>query len=252
MARTPSFDRAAVVRAARAVFWRDGYESAAVPRLEEATGLSRSSLYGAFGSKRGLFDAAVQSYLDEVVRPRLAPLEAPEVARDALRDYLSGLRAAFVGVDASAPTPGCLLINTAAGPVGADPEVARVIAEYRAELHAAIRRGVDARTAVSRDPAHAARSAHAAHAAHTDSADSAEQLATVIAGLVVSAFALVRVDPAAAVASLDAALHAIDTDPAGRDSAGRDSAGSDSAATTPNPAGAPSAPATPVPHWHRD
>ncbi|WP_440312138.1 TetR/AcrR family transcriptional regulator [Leucobacter chromiireducens] len=190
MARTPSFDRATVVRAARAVFWRDGYESAAVPRLEEATGLSRSSLYGAFGSKRGLFDEVVQNYLDEVVRPRLAPLQADEVAPTALREYLLGLREAFASIDAIAPVPGCLLINTAAGPVGADPEVARVIADYRAELHGALRRGVAAQP--GRDPEQIA------------------QLATVVTGLVVSAFALVRVDPDAAGASLDAALHAIE------------------------------------------
>ncbi|WP_125099390.1 TetR/AcrR family transcriptional regulator [Leucobacter chromiireducens] len=191
MARTPSFDRAAVVRAARAVFWRDGYESAAVPKLEEATGLSRSSLYAAFGSKRGLFDAAVESYLDEIVRPRLAGLQAATVDPSALHDYLAGLRLAFARVDASAPAPGCLLINTAAGPVGADPEVSRVITDYRAELHAAMLRGLAAQ-AVPRDP------------------QRREQLATVVTGLLVSAFALVRVDPASAAASLDAALAAIE------------------------------------------
>ena len=54
MARTQGFERDAVVRAARTVFWRRGFEDTAVPDLEEATGLSRSSIYNAFGSKRGL------------------------------------------------------------------------------------------------------------------------------------------------------------------------------------------------------
>ena len=56
MARTQSFDRDTVVRAARTLFWTVGYESASIPELETATGLSRSSIYNAFGSKRGLFD----------------------------------------------------------------------------------------------------------------------------------------------------------------------------------------------------
>ncbi|MEZ5189149.1 MAG: helix-turn-helix domain-containing protein [Microbacterium sp.] len=44
-----------------------------IPDLEKATGLSRSSIYHSFGSKRGLFDAAVDTYLDQIVRPRLLP-----------------------------------------------------------------------------------------------------------------------------------------------------------------------------------
>ncbi|MDD0859753.1 TetR/AcrR family transcriptional regulator [Arthrobacter alpinus] len=48
-----------------------------LPDLERATGLSRSSIYHAFGSKRGLFDAAVASYLSEIIRPRLQPLDSP-------------------------------------------------------------------------------------------------------------------------------------------------------------------------------
>ena len=39
MGRTPTYDRGEVVRAARGVFWRTGYEGASLPELEEATGL---------------------------------------------------------------------------------------------------------------------------------------------------------------------------------------------------------------------
>lgn len=73
MARTQTFDRDTVVRAARTVFWEHGYDGTSIPDLEDATGIRRSSLYNTFGSKRGLFDAAVQSYLDEVIRPACAP-----------------------------------------------------------------------------------------------------------------------------------------------------------------------------------
>jgi len=64
MGRTRTFDEDAVVRAARDVFWQHGYAEASVPDLEAATGLGRSSLYHSFGSKRELFDAAIESYLD--------------------------------------------------------------------------------------------------------------------------------------------------------------------------------------------
>lgn len=60
MARPRSFDVDVVRGAAAAVFRRLGYEAASVDELVAATGLHRGSLYGAFGSKRGLFVAVLR------------------------------------------------------------------------------------------------------------------------------------------------------------------------------------------------
>jgi AcrR family transcriptional regulator len=179
MARTQGFDREVVVRAARTLFWRAGFEGASIPALEEATGLSRSSIYNTFGSKRGLFDAAVQSYLDEVIRPRLRPLKAEVVAPEAVLTYLDGLREAFTHAGSMSATSGCLLINTATAPVVHDGEVARVVADYRDELRAAIGRGVAAYLGAV-------------------APDEQERLADAATGLTVAAFALVRIAPAEA------------------------------------------------------
>jgi AcrR family transcriptional regulator len=186
MARTQGFDRDVVVRAARTLFWRAGFEGASVPALEEATGLSRSSIYNTFGSKRGLFDAAVQSYLDEVIRPRLRPLKAEVVAPEAVLTYLDGLREAFARAGSMSATSGCLLINTATAPVVHDGEVARVVADYRDELRAAIGRGVAAYLGAV-------------------APDEQERLADAATGLSIAAFALVRITPAEADRTLAAA-----------------------------------------------
>jgi AcrR family transcriptional regulator len=179
MARTQAFDTEAAVRAARTVFWTTGFEGASIPELEEATSLNRSSLYNTFGSKRGLFDAAVQSYLDEVVRPRLRPLRAEAVAGEAILDYLDGLRAAFENLDSPSASNGCLLINTAGSPIARDEEVARIVSDYRSELREAIGAGV---TAFVGSP----------------STPESDRLADATTGLVVAAFALARVAPAEA------------------------------------------------------
>lgn len=190
MGRTQSFDTVDAVRAARAVFWAQGFEEASLPDLERATGLNRSSIYHAFGSKRALFDAAVESYLDEVVRPRLAPLRASSVEPGALADYLTALRSSLQAVGSLPASSGCLLINTAGSPIGSDATVAHTIAEYRAELAAAFGRGVDA-----------------AHAGASESART--RLADACTGLVIAAFALVRVDPLAADRSILTALQLV-------------------------------------------
>ncbi|WP_236787630.1 TetR/AcrR family transcriptional regulator [Amycolatopsis sp. GM8] len=69
--------------AAMAVFWERGFEAATLAQLRAATGLSSASLYGAFGSKSGLFERAVTHYVmgpgqvtDLVADTRLSAAEA--------------------------------------------------------------------------------------------------------------------------------------------------------------------------------
>ncbi len=52
MPRVQEFDTDTVVARARDLFWDKGFEATSVPDLERVTGLNRSSLYNAFGSKR--------------------------------------------------------------------------------------------------------------------------------------------------------------------------------------------------------
>ncbi|QRQ80109.1 TetR/AcrR family transcriptional regulator [Glutamicibacter protophormiae] len=186
MARTLAFDRAEVVRQARAVFWSRGYESAAIPELEAATGLSRSSIYNSFGSKRGLFDAAVDSYLDEVVRPRLAALAGGDVAAQALDEYLAATQDIFQKPESLPAANGCLLINSANAPIASDEHVSQAICAYRGELHAAFSRGLQAAVPGLADQRLAL-------------------LADAVTGLVVAAFALVRISPAEAARLVESA-----------------------------------------------
>jgi TetR/AcrR family transcriptional repressor of nem operon len=62
MARTREFDTEAAVERAMRVFWCKGYEATSISDLVEATGVQRGSLYAAFGSKQGLYHAALDRY----------------------------------------------------------------------------------------------------------------------------------------------------------------------------------------------
>ncbi|MFE2750152.1 TetR/AcrR family transcriptional regulator [Streptomyces scopuliridis] len=81
--RPRAFDMEEVLEAAMLLFWEQGYEATSLAQLRAATGLSSASLYGAFGSKEGLFKQAVEHYMkgpggtldvieDETVSPRVA------------------------------------------------------------------------------------------------------------------------------------------------------------------------------------
>lgn len=62
MSRPQEFDTQAALGQAMLVFWRKGYEATSLADLLQATGLSKSSLYATFNSKRDLFLAAFDDY----------------------------------------------------------------------------------------------------------------------------------------------------------------------------------------------
>ena len=62
MARPVEFDRDEAVASAIRVFARHGYEAASTADLLDGMGISRQSLYGAFGDKRRLFLEALRRY----------------------------------------------------------------------------------------------------------------------------------------------------------------------------------------------
>ena len=112
MARPRSFSTEDAVVAAAAVFWSKGYRDTAVSDLERATGLNRSSLYSAFGTKQAIFGLALQWYLRSFIGPRLAPMERPGASPAEIERFFTGL-AAFFRTSGQA-SRGCLMINTIA------------------------------------------------------------------------------------------------------------------------------------------
>ncbi|WP_329130192.1 TetR/AcrR family transcriptional regulator [Streptomyces sp. NBC_01476] len=90
MARTREFDTTAAVEAAMAAFRRTGYEGTSIQDLVEATGLGRGSIYGAFGSKEGLYLAALDLYRERFARPLVELLQEGAPARELIREVLVG------------------------------------------------------------------------------------------------------------------------------------------------------------------
>jgi len=136
--RQKQFDDTTVVRAARDVFWQRGYASTSLADLEAATGLSRSSLYLTYGSKRGLFDRALRNYLDELIWPMLAPMEAAGAGREEIVGYFWAQAANLQGSPNSVLTRGCLIANTSTELNVLDADAVQVVLEYRNRVRAAI------------------------------------------------------------------------------------------------------------------
>jgi TetR/AcrR family transcriptional regulator, transcriptional repressor for nem operon len=135
--RSKAFDDATAVAAARDAFWEHGYASTSLAQLQAATGLSKSSLYETYGSKRGLFDRAVQSYLEVVIAPRLGPLETGTAGRAELVAYFTGLAGFFAQAPDRIARRGCLLLNTAMELTELDPAAAELVRAYRLRVRTA-------------------------------------------------------------------------------------------------------------------
>ena len=75
--------------AALRVFWSKGYEGASLTDLTDAMGITRPSLYAAFGNKEALFRKALDLYEHEKQAYVGAALEAP-TARGVAERFLEG------------------------------------------------------------------------------------------------------------------------------------------------------------------
>jgi len=75
--RPREFDVDQALAAALRVFWSKGYEGASMADLTDAMGITKPSLYAAFGNKEALFNKALDLYQAEKLAYMGRALEAP-------------------------------------------------------------------------------------------------------------------------------------------------------------------------------
>jgi AcrR family transcriptional regulator len=87
--RPREFDVDEALTAALRVFWSRGYEGASLTELTEAMGITRPSLYAAFGNKEALFRKALDLYEREKLAHVRQAIDAP-TARGVAERLLRG------------------------------------------------------------------------------------------------------------------------------------------------------------------
>jgi AcrR family transcriptional regulator len=120
--------------AALRVFWSKGYEGASLTELTDAMGVTRPSLYAAFGNKEALFRKALDLYEREKLAYISAALEAPTARGVAERLLYGALEMQTTGSDPK----GCLgVISSVACGAEAESIKAEVL-KRRASADAAL------------------------------------------------------------------------------------------------------------------
>jgi len=135
MARTREFDADEAVGRAMDLFWERGYEATSLRDLTDALEIGSGSLYAAFGSKDGLFQAALARYRQEQAQPLLDALSSDEEIRSVMRRVLGMLVATAV---TDQLRRGCLVVNSATERIPRDADTAAAVRSVLASIRGAI------------------------------------------------------------------------------------------------------------------
>lgn len=120
--------------AALGVFWSKGYEGASMADLTEAMGITKPSLYAAFGNKEALFHKALDLYESEKLEYTREALKQP-TARAVAEHFMRG---AINAQMSSCDPKGCLGVISATA-CGAEAESIKAdVIQRRASSQAAL------------------------------------------------------------------------------------------------------------------
>lgn len=107
LGRPREFDADEALGRALEVFWAKGYEGASLQDLTDAMGISRPSLYAAFGNKESLFRKALDRYIQGP-----GSLQERALAEPTARKVVETLLRGAACTDSCNPA-GCLLVQGA-------------------------------------------------------------------------------------------------------------------------------------------
>ncbi len=140
--RPREFDTEQALAAALSVFWRKGYEGASLTDLTEAMGITRPSLYAAFGNKEALFTQALDLYESEKLAYVGVALAAP-TAKGVAERLLRGAIETVTGSGCR----GCMGVIASINCHAADSPIREAVLERlessRVAMLARMQRGID-------------------------------------------------------------------------------------------------------------
>ena len=140
MSGVKKYDRTELLDRAIELFRVRGFTDTSTAELVAELGVNRKSMYAEFGSKQGLFEAALERYDEEHLTNVLGPIEAPAAGLDAIREAFTSYGEAS---DGWVRGRGCLMCNTAVERAALDPGARRYVDAYLARLTNAFRHSLN-------------------------------------------------------------------------------------------------------------
>jgi TetR/AcrR family transcriptional repressor of nem operon len=139
MARPVQVDRAKALKAARGVFWRQGYTATSMSQLLENMGIGSGSFYAAFDNKAKLFERVVDDYTQWSMN-QFVKVRKDHRGLDAIRAFLERT---LIDISDAARHKGCLLVNSALELDDVEPHLYEHVQEALGHLEEMIRQCID-------------------------------------------------------------------------------------------------------------
>lgn len=148
MARPLNFNPQLKLKAVMILFWKKGYHATSLSDLQEVTGLSKSSIYQAYGNKYDLFIAAFRMYHEEQLKQLQDIIQNGDNGYEAIETFLLKMVHAEDGLPC-----GCMTSNEAIEMGPHDQAFCQLINEQFQEIEevfiSAIERGMKDRSTTS-------------------------------------------------------------------------------------------------------
>ncbi len=140
MARTRTFDPAVALNTVAEVFASKGYAETSMEDLVKATGVSRYGLYGTFGNKRELFEAALERFAEAMGKQSFLKLLEPDTTLEQIRVIFYERAEDMCNVKEN---KGCLFIHTAMELAPQDEEIRDVLQKFMRRMTKAFAVGLE-------------------------------------------------------------------------------------------------------------
>ena len=123
--RPREFDPEEALEAATAVFWKHSYSGTQVDKVAAAMGMSKPSVYAAFGSKSDIYLATLDSFCEGLLSAVDNASKSKKPAKDTLVDFFE-MEIDFYCQDT--PPRGCFLFCTAPAETANNPKIQKKLA----------------------------------------------------------------------------------------------------------------------------
>jgi TetR/AcrR family transcriptional repressor of nem operon len=131
MVRTRTFDPSTALKEVVDLFSSKGYSETSIEDIVKATGVSRYGIYGTFGSKRELFEQALDRYADSMGKQAFLRLLEPDASIEHIRRIF---QERVADMSCQEENKGCLFIHTAMELAPQDDDLRDVLQKFMSRM----------------------------------------------------------------------------------------------------------------------